>query len=740
MYLCNIYMLMNSLQSTYNLIQRFLAEHRIAKAIEQLRAMAAASGAPWSVTSDIDTIAESYGYLCRYALDGVDDPSRGELLAEISGDIRRMASAVMRQSEIAASPRQYFSVIRYEALQSDSSLYDLIDKYKADYAAFSRNALTGKNADAAAAANQQRELERLASRLFNLVWVTSPLTAAHCVRLSEAFSDEALPDYFKELLVSAMTLGALEYYDEQRMVLLAQLYLDGSARISIRALCGLLINMWRHRSSLTGHRFRNIMDTVAEQPQWPADLKMAYMELVRTRDTERISRTLNEEVLPTMMKLRPDIMDKIKKSGESPDELLSIDENPEWADMFEKSGLSDKLKELSELQSDGGDVMMSTFAHMKSFPFFHNAAEWFLPFYPEHTAITDIVGSTGAELIELISASPMMCDSDKYSIILSLERIPSANRRMMLDQFKLQDINFAELNSSKLNPEADARRNICNKYIQDLYRFFNLYRRKSDFYNPFATPVNLASVGMLSRFFDDNDTLTVIAEFYFKRGYHREALNVFELLLSRPEASAQLMQKCGYSLQQTGQIEKALELYLRSELLRPDSVWTLRRIAQCYKMTGDTAMALQYYKRVIELKPDDLSATLSVGHCLLAMGDYSEALKQYFKVEYLSADSHRALRPIAWCLFLTGDFKRSEEYYNRLLALDPTSSDYLNMAHLQMALKHYREAINFYNTSRDIAGESVDALLKRIQNDRPQLEKAGVSPDIIDIVCDSITE
>ena len=62
------------------------------------------------------------------------------------------------------------------------------------------------------------------------------------------------------------------------------------------------------------------------------------------------------------------------------------------------------------------------------------------------------------------------------------------------------------------------------------------------------------------------------------------------------------------------------------------------------------------------------------------------------------------------------------------------------MAHLQMALKHYREAINFYNTSRDIAGESVDALLKRIQNDRPQLEKAGVSPDIIDIVCDSITE
>lgn len=731
---------MNNLQSTYNLIRRYLAEHRILKAVDQLKCMAAASGAPWQMMRDIDTIAESYGYLCRYALDGIDDPSRGDLLADITNDIRRMASAVMRQAEIPSSPRQYFSVIRYEALQPDSSICDLIDKYKSDYAAFSRDTLTGKNADSSQALARQREIEQLASRIFNLIWVTSPLTSEQYTRISEIFSDGALPDYFKELLVSALTLGALEYYDERRILLLAHIYVDGDVRISMRALCGLLISMWRHRNSLTGRRIRNALDSIAELPQWHSDLKMAFMELVRTRDTERISRTLNDEVLPTMIKLRPDIMDKIKKSGESPEEMLSIDENPEWSELFDKSGLSDKLKELSELQSDGGDVMMSTFSHMKAFPFFNNPAEWFLPFYPEHTAVTGIVGFGGSEIVELISASPMMCDSDKYSIILSLERIPAANRRMMLDQFKIQNINIAEINNANLNPDADTRRNICNKYIQDLYRFFNLYRRKTDFYNPFATPVNLASIDLLSHFFDDNDTLIVIAEFYFKRGYHQEALEVFDLLLSRPKPSPQILQKCGYSLQQTGQIEKALDMYLRSELLHPDSVWTLRRIAQCYKMTGDTPKALQYYKRVEDIKPNDISAALNVGHCLMAMGDYTDALKRYFKVEYLSPDSHRALRPIAWCLFLSGDLKRSEEYYNRLLKLSPTASDYLNIAHLQMALKHYREALNYYNTSRQVAGETVDALLMRIHHDRQQLVAAGVSPDIIDIVCDYISE
>ena len=48
--------------------------------------------------------------------------------------------------------------------------------------------------------------------------------------------------------------------------------------------------------------------------------------------------------------------------------------------MMERSGLAEKLKEMSEIQEEGGDVMMGTFEHLKTFPFFSEPANWFLPF------------------------------------------------------------------------------------------------------------------------------------------------------------------------------------------------------------------------------------------------------------------------------------------------------------------------------------------------------------------------
>ena len=66
-----------------------------------------------------------------------------------------------------------------------------------------------------------------------------------------------------------------------------------------------------------------------------------------------------------MMKLRPEI----EKLGRKPLDPEAMEENPEWAELLDKSGISDKLKELQEIQEDGGDVMMVTFSKLKTFPF-----------------------------------------------------------------------------------------------------------------------------------------------------------------------------------------------------------------------------------------------------------------------------------------------------------------------------------------------------------------------------------
>lgn len=45
------------------------------------------------------------------------------------------------------------------------------------------------------------------------------------------------------------------------------------------------------------------------------------------------------------------------------------DRNPDWEKAFEQSGLGDKIREMNELQLEGADVYMSTFAQLKSYPF-----------------------------------------------------------------------------------------------------------------------------------------------------------------------------------------------------------------------------------------------------------------------------------------------------------------------------------------------------------------------------------
>ena len=75
------------------------------------------------------------------------------------------------------------------------------------------------------------------------------------------------------------------------------------------------------------------------------------------------------------------------------------EENPEWSEILEQSGIADKLQELTELQMEGADVYMSTFSMLKSFPFFNETAHWFLHFDPEFSAVQDLFQQQDQSLV-----------------------------------------------------------------------------------------------------------------------------------------------------------------------------------------------------------------------------------------------------------------------------------------------------------------------------------------------------
>ena len=715
--------------------ERYIAASRLRDAFRILRIMTPSQA--WRIVGDIDRVEESYALMLRYAADGADDPQRRDVYAGIVAKLYSLLDRVIREAEEADSPTLYFNTVRYERMQLET-LPQLIDSYARliDNTSLFNMAASG---NAAQRVKDRLEKENLERRIFNKIWTEYPLGADSVDALRAMFANAALPSYFKEYVVSALMLGAFDYYEESRLLLLLDAYASQPPRLALKALCGAVLVMCAHRDRSDTTRLVDRIAALRESMPWERDIKAVYLQMIRTRDTEKINRKVRDELMPQMLKLRPDIYKKINDTASMAD-LSDIEENPEWQEMLENSGIADKMKELSKIQEDGGDVMMSTFSHLKTFPFFNEMPNWFLPFHIDHSVVSDTLSSGGGETIaELISATPFLCNSDKYSFALSLNHVPEAQRKMMLSQFDEQNVNLAAIQNSELSADDKMRENVINKYIQDLYRFYKLFRRKGEFYDPFALPVNLTQVPLLAKDTTDAATLQLVGEFYFKHGYYADARELFTVLSGIVPPDAALYQKLGYCYQQAGDIDEALKYYGQAELLNADSIWTVRRMAACYKLSGRPAEALEYFKRVSAIYPDDLSAALNIGHCLLELERYAEAMKYYYKVEFLDTKSTRAWRPLAWCALLSRDFDTSRKYYERVLTgTEPDAGDYLNMGHLNLATGNISEAINLYKLSATADPGRMEGFIKNLNADRDALTAIGVDVSVLPLIIDSM--
>lgn len=728
----------NEIINNKNHIIRLLNCGRLYDAFAQLRYLSE-SVMVWEITDEIDQLEKSYQMMLNYAIQGVDDPARESFCKGIVCRMHELLDRVVRCRLLNEESTLYYSTLRFEQMHPNDSLLKLIDAYNEVVDKTSIYNLITSQSGTQSSTETKKEKEQLEKRIFNRIWTTFPLNSEDEVVLNKVLASNAQSQSFQELLVSALLMGAIEFYDSRRLKLLLNAYANENQYVSVKALIAILLIMYRYNQRIVDdEKLINQINAVKELETWSRDVKTAYLELIRTRDTERISKKMQNELIPEMLKLRPDISKKFNDSTEIID-ISSLEENPEWEELLNKSGITDKIKELSQLQEEGSDVFMSTFSHLKSFPFFSDIANWFLPFSLDHSLVSDTLGSDISVVGDLIENAPYLCNSDKYSFLLSMGSIPQSQRQLMLSQFEQQRqaINDAGLSMSALTMP-NQRQNMMNKYLQDLYRFFKLFRRKGEFMDPFAAPINLINVPLLSNDLDDIETLTLVAEFYFKRKYYIEALDVYLSLSEKMPPSAPIFQKIGYCYQQNGNIENALQNYEHAELLNAESLWTLRRIAACHRTLGHTQKALEYYKRVENSKSDDLNIALNMGHCYLELGNYEEAIKCYYKVEFLDEKSNRAWRPLAWCLLLSKNFSQSKNYYDKILNDNPAFEDFLNMGHLSLAQGQIQDAINYYKKSINYNKSDIEKLLYSLKEDETHLLEMGINVSMIPYIIDAL--
>ena len=264
-----------------------------------------------------------------------------------------------------------------------------------------------------------------------------------------------------------------------------------------------------------------------------------------------------------------------------------------------------------------------------------------------------------------------------------------------------------------------------------------MYPRRNDFIDIFAFPLNFHEIEAISPIVSTPKNLEKIALYYFEKNHLSEALSAYEMLSEMDTANSEVWEKIGYCKQQLANIDGAIEAYLRAELIDSNNTWVLRRIAQCYRLLKQPKDALLYYKKLEKLHPEDLNVQLNIGHCYLELKEYDKALENYFKVEWIDDTNTRVWRSIAWCSFLSHKFDVSQRYYQKILQNNPTSHDFLNAGHVELALGNMKEAMSYYTeTIRKLKNiKSFKALLR---GDFKELELSGVDLKIIPALLDKI--
>lgn len=695
---------MNHHIDIYKDIESLLAARRINEALDMIDNSAHLVSSAAEIRSAVMNLRESYRLMSDYALSGKPDLSREEQYESLRNSVRALADRLHRLSRIDDAPTLYFNTLRFLLSNTDITIAALLGEYRRVIGRL-QSVMLNDEADHTA-----RELtvtaEDLEKRIFNSLWTTHPLSVDDMATAGNIFTDPSLPGHFKQLCLSALLLGELQYHDERRLRLMMDAYCSADTGLSVRALCALLIAMSMRGDQAMSPSMRDRFAALAEEPNWTADVKMAMLLFIRTRDTERIGKKLTDEVIPQMMKLRPEF-EKLGNVNLDPE---SLEENPEWAELLDKSGISDKLRELQELQEDGGDVMMVTFSNLKSFPFFNDIANWFLPYHSSHSLVAANSEPSARLLGEILLNSPL-CSSDRFSIILSLSQMPPAQREMMSTQLKANADAVAAMSVGDLTSSSKDREQIARGYVQDLYRFFRLFRRKGEFTDPFSTSLNLTVLPQLSSVFSDPESLQLVGEFYFRHLHFADAFLIFSRLSELVPPSAELFQKLGYCLQMQGDIEGAVDFYEKSELLNSESVWTIRKLANCYRLLSKPAKALPYFLRLEKLKPDDPSIALNIGLCRIGLGEYTEAVNYLHKVEFLRGESARTSRPLLEAYLALGNFEKALRYNDLILASEPSANDFILAGILDIRLSHFPEAVGHLSMALAALNFDIDEFL-----------------------------
>ncbi len=676
-----------------------LCQKRLLPALESLSGMATSLGA-WSAKEELEQLAASCRMLLTYMAKGANDPARETMYVSFLRRAFELSDALARQAELADADSFYTQSFR--TLEQITGSTDLLAA--------------------------QLPLTTDLRNLFDLLWLAGPLTRDDETEVANLLVEPSRPVEAKLLALSALTLSAIQFFDIAKYRLLLDNVLTDDDALRVRALVGLVFVHLFHHDRLglypeEGDRLLRLLSV----PDFREELECLQTLLFVSLDAKRVAHNLQEEILPGMLKQMNTLKDEVlRNSADMPldDDAAAL--NPEWLNEENVEKLNHFAEMFTDLRERGADLYLGAFRSFKGrFPFFRYVRNWFWPFTLNHPDVPKGVKLHGVTKAAL--ADVQLCDSDKYSFFFLASQAASLPLPEAMSQ-------ALEEHCAEISEVKPTFAELLRSYVQDFYRFCHLYAHGGSFPNPFKLNLLLADTVPFDNLLDDSAYVRRMGDFVFNDKNYGMALRFYQAVPAA-ERSALLWQKVGYCYERQAtqdSLAQAHHCYLRAHSLDV-APWTLRRLAHLDMAKGDYGTALTWFRQMEKITPDDVKMLLGLAECLVHTGKNEEALQCLFKAHYLAPESAQAIGALAWSLLLAGKYEQAEKYYGKILAAQPTKTDYLNAGHAAFLLGNTAEAV-----SRYLRAVTADTVYTFLEADSPMLQQAGLSETSLSLMAEAV--
>ncbi len=496
----------------------------------------------------------------------------------------------------------------------------------------------------------QEELNKYRNLLFSWVLTYRNWSYEFLQQIEKIMASQLVDRYTKAMLVSAVTLAGCTFNYDVALWILDRMYSNHeSPVIRQRALVGIILMyvLYPENKACTYNGDFDMESKLKDKRFFAAVIDLQrQMRLCLTSEKDSLD-MMNNVMKNVFSKVSSQLAEQLENQEdiEMDGFHASIDADDDDDDVF-----GDAMDAMINSENVGVDVNYRQFMNMKSFGHFHSLYNWFMPFYLENSTLSsvrDLIKKYPAFFSHMVKGT-MMCDSDLYSLVLSLR--PELLETMDIPGLDALD---GEADAREMN-EADLDETfVRHQYVQDLYRFYTLSPMRKSFDNPFDLQCEkpFMTVGV----FDDpkyDKVRLSLARFSAKRSDYSFIKDILRLV-DEPTKEESFMLALSHF--EVGEFEEAADLCL--ELLKNDdkniAIWEL--CMKCFDML-DRDMAIECVDHILELETNPerkFDYLLQKLDLLLKYRKYVDALTLAYQLDNDYPKNEQVECRLAFCIMFS---------------------------------------------------------------------------------------